>query len=69
MKEFMEKLESSLKGRIFLTTKDLVQLGIFGSKKGVYLAIKNGLVHAYSSDQRLIFHRDSVIEYLKKINK
>ncbi len=59
-----------LKGREFFSTMALVRTGLFSTRSSVWKKIKSGdLQMIYTSKKSRVVTRESLIRYLKKINK
>ncbi len=64
----IERFKKILGTRELLTTAQLVKLGVFGCRAGVYRAAKDGkIAFAYTSNRRLVIFKESLLEYLQKI--
>jgi len=65
----IKKIETFLKGREVYTVKELIKLGIFGSKNAAYWAIEKGYITAvYITPHRLVILKDSLLKHLRKMN-
>lgn len=68
-KELQKELRGLLSPRKFYTTKELISLGLFGSKSTVHRYIKQAkLKTIWTTDRRLMITRDSVIELILSLN-
>ena len=69
MNEFIDRFNRLLGHRQFFSSKDLVKLGIFGSKSSVWRAVKLGYIEAiWIGDRRRVILKDSVIEHIRRKN-
>lgn len=62
--------DAILRGREFFSTMALVRTGLFPTRSSVWKKIKSGdLDMIYTSKKSRVVTRESLIRYLKKLNK
>jgi len=63
----IEKFEKHLGKKQFFSTKDLISLGLFGSRHGIYLSIKyDQLPFFYVSPGRMVIMREDLLKYVSQ---
>lgn len=62
--------DTILKGREFFSAMDLVRTGLFPHRSAVWKKVKAGKLEAIlTSKQSRVITRESIIKYLKELNK
>jgi hypothetical protein len=63
-------LDTVLRGREFFSAMDLVRVGLFPHRSSVWKKVKAGKLQVIAtSKQSRVVTRESVIRYLKELNK
>lgn len=69
-KDLITKVEKLMGPREFFTPPQLVKMGIFGSKSGVWRAVHLKHIDAIQiSDRRWVIMKESIIKHLKERNQ